>query len=174
MQTIERLFGMSDAVWRRHTNPLSGWSRISILPLLTLAIWSRVWLGWWCLVPLMLVIIWTWWNPRAFPEPRSTDHWMSKGVLGERVWLNRKNIAIPAHHDWAIFWLSLLPLVGFGPYIWGLVTLAPGITISGMILIIIAKLWFLDRMVWLFNDVGFEHAQYSEWIRPAIESMPDS
>jgi len=35
--------GMDDATWKRHANPWSGWSRITILPLLCLAIMSRVW-----------------------------------------------------------------------------------------------------------------------------------
>mgnify|MGYP000427418669 CR=1 FL=1 len=34
----ERIMGMDDATWQRHSNPLSGWSRVSILPLITLAV----------------------------------------------------------------------------------------------------------------------------------------
>jgi len=42
----ERLMAMDDAVWMRHANPASVWSRIvTPLPLLPLAVWSRVWLG---------------------------------------------------------------------------------------------------------------------------------
>ena len=98
-KTSEQIMGMDDEVWERHANPYSGWSRVPVLSLLALAIWSRVWLGWWALVPIILIFVWIWFNPRLFPAPKSTDNWMSKGVLGERVWLNRKNVPIPTHHD---------------------------------------------------------------------------
>ncbi|MEM6467372.1 MAG: DUF6653 family protein, partial [Pseudomonadota bacterium] len=37
----ERLMSMSDEVWERHANPLSGWSRMTIPPLFVAAVWSR-------------------------------------------------------------------------------------------------------------------------------------
>ncbi|MBX9255391.1 hypothetical protein H1Q63_15855 [Desmonostoc muscorum CCALA 125] len=48
-------------------------------------VWSRVWLGWWSLIPVTIAVLWMWLNPRIFPKPQSTYHWISKGVLGERV-----------------------------------------------------------------------------------------
>lgn len=49
--TLERkiaaAFNMSEDAWARHANPWSVWTRIATaLPLLILAVWSRVWLGW--------------------------------------------------------------------------------------------------------------------------------
>lgn len=44
-KSSEKLTGMTDAVWQRHANPISGWSRVPVLPLLALGIWSRVWFG---------------------------------------------------------------------------------------------------------------------------------
>ncbi|MCP2204036.1 hypothetical protein LX90_007765 [Lentzea flava] len=37
-----------------------------------LAIWSRDWIGWWCLLPVAVVVVWLFVNPSAFPpvEPR--------------------------------------------------------------------------------------------------------
>src|SRR3954467_6144112 len=95
---IARAFAMDEATWLRHANPWSVWTRVATLPLLVLAAWSRAWLGWWALVPVALVLLWTWWNPRLFPVPLSTDNWASKGVMGERVWLNRDAVPIPGHH----------------------------------------------------------------------------
>ena len=146
--------GMSDAVWQRHTNPLSGWSRMSILPLFALAIWSRVWLGWWCLIPIGLVLFWTWWNPRAFAIPENTDNWMSKGVLGERIWLDRKSQRIATHHTRAIGIISVLPIFGLVPFAYGLIYFDLPAMIFGLVLTIVFKLWFLDRMVWLYEDVS--------------------
>jgi hypothetical protein len=49
-RSLERLMAMDDGVWRRHANPWSGWTRVTVLPILVLAIWSRVWIGWWALL----------------------------------------------------------------------------------------------------------------------------
>ena len=93
----ERSMGMTDAIWRRHANPWSGWTRFSALPLLALAIWSRVWIGGFAWGAVALALFWVWLNPRLFPEPARFDAWMTKGVMGERVFLeNRDNL--PAHH----------------------------------------------------------------------------
>ncbi|MEX5563511.1 DUF6653 family protein [Pseudophaeobacter sp. 1A16562] len=94
----ERLMAMDDAAWARHANPLSVYSRVSILPLMTLAVWSHLWLGWGALAPVALVLIWTWWNPRAFGPPATTDSWAARGTFGERVFLNRAKVPIPPHH----------------------------------------------------------------------------
>lgn len=98
----ERLMRMDETAWARHANPLSVYSRMSVLPLTTLAVWSRVWLGWGALIPVALVLAWTWWNPRALGRPAGTGSWASRGTFGERVFLNRAQVPIPAHHEtWA-------------------------------------------------------------------------
>ncbi len=151
-QGLERMMAMDDETWARHANPWSGWTRITALPLLALAIWSRVWLGWACLFPVLLVTIWIWFNPRIFAAPASTDNWMSQGVMGERIWLARGKTPIPAHHDRATKALNIATLFGVLMLIWGLVRLDFGITLAGLTLTMGAKLWFLDRMVWLKAD----------------------
>ena len=75
---LERSMAMDDATWARHASPWSVWTRIPILPLLALAIYSRVWLGWWALVPTVLLLVWTVVNPRAFPPPARLDSWASR------------------------------------------------------------------------------------------------
>ena len=64
-------FAMSEDVWMHHANPWSVWTRFTVLPLLILAIWSRVWLGWWAFVPMAAAVLWMWLNPRIFPKPQS-------------------------------------------------------------------------------------------------------
>lgn len=148
----ERLMGMDDATWARHANPWSGWTRVTILPMLSFAIWSRVWLGWGALLPVLVVCIWTWVNPRLFGPPRNESAWMTKGVLGERVWLAQATTPIPAHHARVARILNLA--AGFGVVVLasGLWLLEPGWTIAGLVTTMGAKLWFLDRMVWLLSD----------------------
>jgi hypothetical protein len=149
----ERLMGMDDETWVRHSNPLSGWSRVSILPLMALAIWSRVWLGWYALWIIALVVAWTWLNPRLFGPPDTNDAWMTQGVLGERIWLARASQSIPHHHIKVTRLLNVTAGISIIVLGFGLWNLDPGLTLAGLITAIGAKLWFLDRMVWLRNEI---------------------
>ena len=143
--------GMTDRVWLRHANPWSGWSRMTVLPLIALAVWSRVWLGWGALVPLVLALIWLWWNPRAFAPPRDLSAWMSKGVFGERIFLEHRD-AVPAHHRRAAHVLGLLSVPGVVILAWGLWVLWWEGVVFGTALTILPKVWFVDRMVWIYED----------------------
>ena len=142
---------MDDRVWLRHANPLSGWSRMTVLPLIALAVWSRVWLGWGALVPVALALVWLWWNPRAFAPPERFDSWMSKGVLGERIFLEHR-AALPAHHRRAARVLAWLSLPGALVMIWGLWALWWEGAVFGVALSMLPKVWFVDRMVWIHED----------------------
>jgi hypothetical protein len=88
---------LRESTWERHANPSSGWSRVPILPLLAVSIWSRAWIGWWSLLPISLVLIWTWLNPPAISAAHQPASWMSKGVLGEQLWLLHRKDAALAH-----------------------------------------------------------------------------
>jgi hypothetical protein len=72
---IARFFALDNATWLRHANPWSVILRFTVLPILILAFWSRLWLGWGAVIPVVLAFVWTWANPRIFPAPRSFDHW---------------------------------------------------------------------------------------------------
>lgn len=157
----EKSMSMDAHVWARHANPWSGWTRVPLLPALALAIWAREWIGVWCLALITVLLIWTWVNPRIFPEPQSTDNWMSRGVIGERVWLNRKSVAIPGHHArWAII-LSVVSGIGLVPLAWGLWQLELWPVLTGLALSMGGKLWFLDRMVWLHADMAPTRPEYA-------------
>lgn len=165
MQAIAKAFAMTDTVWERHANPWSCWTRVPILPLLCLAVWARIWIGWWCLAPIGALTLWTWVNPRAFPPPASTRGWASRSVMGERVWLARAEIPIPHHHAvWAML-LAVLPALGLPPLIWGLATLDLAWLLLGLVLTMGPKMWFLDRMVWLYDDMAKTHPEYAAWLR---------
>ncbi|MEM8699328.1 MAG: DUF6653 family protein, partial [Pseudomonadota bacterium] len=161
MRAIAKLFAMDPTTWERHANPWSAWTRLPVLPLICLAIWAREWIGAWCLLPLALLALWTWVNPRAFPPPVSTRSWAARAVMGERVWLNRQNVAIPRHHAvWAGL-LSVGPALGMAPLIWSLWALQIWPLILGLVVVLGGKLWFLDRMVWLYDDMARQHPDYA-------------
>lgn len=152
LQRMEKMMGMDDSVWARHASPWSVWTRIPILPVLALAIWSRVWLGWWCLALIAALVVWIYFNPRVFAAPAHLNAWASKGVLGERVFLARKTKPIAQHHaSWGIL-LSIVAGVGLIPLIYGLWALDFWLVVLGLTITVGAKLWFLDRMVWLLAD----------------------
>ena len=109
---IASVFKMSDEVWERHANPWSVWTRYLTLPLLIISIWSRTWIGWWSLVPVAGSFVWIWINPRVFKKPRSTDNWASKAVFGERVWIARDKVPVPAHHMGIIKILNTVSMIG--------------------------------------------------------------
>ena len=163
--TLERriaaFFRLDDETWRRHANPWSVVLRNTSLPLLVLAFWSRVWIGWWAIAPVMGAVFWTWLNPRIFPAPRSFDHWTSQSVLGERVWLNRDTVPVPVHHRRAPYILSTVGGLGALVVGWGVLALEIWPTLFGAALVYLGKLWFLDRMVWLWRDMRDTYEDYS-------------
>lgn len=163
-ERIAQLFRMDEKTRRRHSNPWSVYSRFSMIPLIGFAFWSRVWLGWWSMIPITIVFIWVWLNPRIFSEPKSTNNWASKAVFGEWVWMNRKNLPVPSHHRSLPNILSAIGALGLIPFIWGLVKLDIWLTVFGGLLIIFSKLWFCDRMVWLYEDMKDKNEEYQKWL----------
>ena len=140
---------MTDEVWRRHANPWSVWTRFAAIPAMIAAIWSRTVVGWWALVPVGLVAIWLWLNPRVFPpvtEPRS---WAAKGIYGEKLWLEHRK-RIPPEDLAALNRLIPIGIAGFALLTWGLIRLLVWPTVLGAGLIGIAQLLRIDRLgqVW--------------------------
>ena len=158
------LFNLDDESWMRHANPWSVWTRFTVLPLILLAFWSRLWLGWWCLLPAVLGIIWVFVNPLVFPKPQSTRNWASRCVLGERVYLNRDKIPIPAIHKSPIYnILNGISFVGLLLAIWATVNYSVWGVVMGIALTFLGKGWFLDRMVWLYEDMKSVNEEYASW-----------
>lgn len=156
--TLERRiaawFRMDEEAWARHTNPWSGWTRLPALSLLALAGWSREWIGAWAVLPLAATLAWVWVNPRVFGPPRTQEAWITRSVLGERLWLARDERPVPAHHRRLPNILSALVALGAALALWGVIALDATLTVAGVLMNLLAKLWFLDRMVWLHKDMG--------------------
>ena len=149
----ERLMRMDDAAWERHANPLSVWSRMAALPLLAAAVWTRVWLGWWCLLPIGAVALFVFVNPRLFAPPVRRDSWGARATFGERLFLARKARPIPPGHERPALILTSVSVAGIAPFVYGLTVLDPWATLFGLALAMGGKLWFCDRMVWLYEDM---------------------
>jgi hypothetical protein len=103
-------------------------------------------------------------NPLFFSRPRSTKNWASKAVFGERIWAERDGVEIPEQFK------SRVPNVanaysaaGMALIAYGLFTLDVLTVVAGMAIGYGGKLWYLDRMVLLFDHMKAERAEYSEW-----------
>ncbi|MEV6636576.1 DUF6653 family protein [Actinoplanes sp. NPDC051470] len=162
---VARAFGLTGDNWMRHANAVSVWTRFAVLPLIGVAVWSRDWIGWWSLVPIALSLIFMMINPLLFSPPKSTRNWASKAVFGERVWADRNDIDLPAKYR-----ASRAPAVqytaqtvGLIVMIYGLVQLDVVAAVSGLLVIQIAKIWFLDRMVLMFEEMKTGNPEYASW-----------
>lgn len=159
-----RAHGMDDAVWRRHANPWSVWTRMATLPVLLLAIWSRAWLGPWAWVGVVLVFLWIALNPRLFPPPRHTDNWASKATFGERLWLRRRELTLPARHRMLPHALTAAAGLGMAVALIGALMQWLWPTLLGALAAYIGKVWFCDRMARLFDDMCAVDPGYRDWV----------
>jgi hypothetical protein len=160
-QAMTRAFGLDDDVWQRHANPWSVYTRIPIPAMLALAVWSRTWIGRWSVLPTGAVVLWTAVNPRAFPPPRSLDRWASRAVLGERLWTASRKQGTPPRRRVAPVVLTGINTVGMAVLVRGLVVLDPWMATAGLAVHMAGKNWFLDRMVWHYDDSTRELAPAS-------------
>ncbi|MEZ9336523.1 DUF6653 family protein [Vibrio splendidus] len=165
MKLFEKMMVMSEQSWARHSNPLSVYTRIPCLSILSLALWSREHIGLYSIFPIGLALFWIWYNPRAFGVPEHTDNWASKAVFGERVYLQKASLDIRRHHLTAVRLITLsmvpgLPILFYGLYLNDLWLIA-----FGNFWILVLKLWFLDRMVWLYDDMKVAHSEFRAWER---------
>lgn len=166
--TLERkiaaFFKLDDDNWMRHANPISVWTRYSVLPLIVLAFWSRVWIGRWCLVPAIASFLWLFFNPISFKKPKSTKNWASRAVLGERVYLNRDNVPIPDRHNIPLHGLlNGIAFIGLVLTAWATIYYSVWGVVLGVSLAYLGKSWFLDRMVWLYEDMKDADELYRSW-----------
>ena len=134
---VAKFFNLTDENWMKHSNPWSVWTRS---------------------------LLWMFFNPIFFPRPSSTKNWASRSVLGERVFLNRDTIKIPEIHTGGIHTiLNLISSSGMILAIWATVTYSVWGAILGIALAYLGKSWYLDRMVWLYNDMKEKNEEYKSW-----------
>ena len=148
---IAGAFRMTDDAWKRHANPWSVWTRFAAIPLMIVAIWSRVWLGWWCLVPVGAVIVWLWLNPHVFAPVETPTSWAAKGIYGEKLWLKERD-RVPPDHLKVLRLLVPIGVAGFVLLGYGLVALEVWPTVFGASLIVLAQLWRIDRLVVFYDS----------------------
>jgi hypothetical protein len=162
-QYIADIFGLDDERWLQHANPLSVYSRYTVLPLIIISIWSRKWLEIYFLMPLAFSLLWTYLNPRFFSKPDSLDNWASKSILGERIWKDKGSFDVGRDFIIQVRILNFIQTLGIPPLAWGLYYYKFWPILTGVILLNLGKSWFLDRMVWLYEQHK-NHEKVQEWL----------
>jgi ABC-type multidrug transport system fused ATPase/permease subunit len=168
---LEHLFRLDDKGWARHMNPWSVYTRFGALPLLALAAWSRVWWGLpVSLAGLALVALAIWLNPRLFPPASSSKAWGTRGVLGERIWLASRQsdpaVKIPQEFRRSAIILNAINSLGFVGLVYALVVLDWRLALAGGLTSMLAKAWFLDRMVWLYDWAAEQTPDLAKTVNP--------
>jgi hypothetical protein len=148
---IAGLFRMTDEAWCRHANPWSVYTRFAAVPAMISAIWSRVWLGWWAMVPVAAVVAWLLFNPHIFAPVREPRSWAARGIYGEKFWLHHRS-DVPPGYQAAFHWLAVPALAGVALLVWGLACLSIWPTLFGATLIVLAQLWRIDRLGMLYEE----------------------
>ncbi|MDA2805196.1 DUF6653 family protein [Nocardiopsis suaedae] len=69
------------AVFARHCNPWSAWTRWATTPLILVPVWTRSWKH------AVAVGAWFAVNPVIFPDPKDDSAWATKAMLGEEQWI---------------------------------------------------------------------------------------
>ena len=151
LSTVAATFKMTDESWKRHANPWSVWTRFAAIPPMLLAIWSRDWIGWWCLAPIAVVLVWLWLNPRAFAPVEEPRSWAAKGIYGEKLWLADRSL-VTGDHRGVQRLLVGLGLAAVALIVWGLAALQVWPTVFGATLLIVGQLWRIDRLGRLYED----------------------
>lgn len=132
---------LSDKTWERHANPWSGWTRVLSMPLIAFGLYYH---NFWILGG---AIIWLIVNPVLFSKPKSIDNWMSKGVLGEKLYYqNGKKF----NKDLS----TLLNVLNVPVFIFFLYFGWQGdltALILSALLVMVIKFWFIDRMVGMYE-----------------------
>ena len=148
----------------RHANPRSVWTRFSCLSVLVLAVWSRVWIGWYSLIPITIALGWSFANPLLFGVPASTRNWASKAVFGERIWADRKTVSVPVQFRSRVPHLAnVYSSIGMAMLVFGSIVLDVKLVVAGVVVVHGGKLWYLDRMVLLFEDMKQRHPKCASW-----------
>jgi hypothetical protein len=126
-------------IWKRHSNPLSVWTRILSYPLVYVPFWNRSW------KQGAAVAAWFALNPVLFPEPESDESWATHGVLGEELWMAERprDLSTMLTSASAAFFAGGL-LAAYKRRFW------PIMFFGGTAFLL--KLWYIDRMTFYYEQ----------------------
>jgi len=131
---------------------------------LTAIIWSRIWLGTSAatlatVVTVILLIL----APRLFRALANRVVWARDTGFGERVWLNRLLVPVPADRSQRLTVLYLVSWTGTLVAVWGALAGLPVLSLSGLAVAYSAQLTCIVELVTLFRFMQVRHPLYRFW-----------
>jgi len=63
-----------------------------------------------------------------------------------------------------IYILTALSSIGAIICVYGLIALSVWAVVTGIVIVIIGKTWFLNKMVWLYEDMKENNPEYRGWL----------
>jgi hypothetical protein len=78
---MPRVAAVRRAIFARHANPWSAWTRWASTPVVLLPAWTRR------RSHAVLVAVWLALNPVVFPRPADDHNWATRAILGEELWI---------------------------------------------------------------------------------------
>jgi hypothetical protein len=90
-------------------------------------------------------------NPGAFPAVDVPTCWASKGIYGERIWLQQRD-SLSSENRRVLRLLVIPGAAGIALVAWGLIALDVWPTVFGAKLVVLAQLWRIDRLVRVYDD----------------------
>ncbi|MEB3981875.1 hypothetical protein OQ968_11420 [Mycobacterium sp. 663a-19] len=72
------------ALFARHCNPWSAWTRWASTPLTLVPVWTRRWSH------AVVLAVWLAVNPFLFGKPAHLRAWSTRAMLGEELWISRR------------------------------------------------------------------------------------
>jgi hypothetical protein len=82
--TAEPVARIRRAIFARHCNPWSAWTRWASAPLPLVPAWTRRWSH------AALIALWLAVNPFVFGKPAHERAWSTRAMLGEELWISRR------------------------------------------------------------------------------------
>ena len=87
-------------------------------------------------------------------------------MFGERIWTERSSVELPPQFRSKVLQVTYaIQVAGMAVMAYGLVQLDLLAVVSGPVITQVAKAWFIDRMVLLYEDMKARDPSYAGWER---------
>ncbi|GAB2187205.1 hypothetical protein LAB1_45150 [Roseibium sp. LAB1] len=144
--------------------------------MLTAALWTQIWLGFWsALLVAIAVLVFVIALPKLIGETGKNSGWAKQVSFGEKIWLNRLFLPVPASDSarlttlYLVFWMgSLIALLG------GFLT-SPILSLTGLIVAYAAQFVSFGKLVQLYRTMKEKTPLYRFWTAvPQNDNLPKS
>ncbi|MES0882336.1 DUF6653 family protein [Roseibium sp. SCP14] len=151
---------------------VSTYAKIFAPALLSAAIWAKLVVGGvFSMILLASVLLFLFKLPSIFSGRNQKDNWAQRASFGERIWLNRILIPIPADVNQRITILYLVFWTGTLIAILGAVSSSLLLSATGLLVAYAAQGVCLGKLIGLYNEMKEKTPLYRFWaVRPVNDN----